>query len=128
MKYSKQRELILKTLQQNMIHPTVDHIYELVKKELPNISLATVYRNLNSLAETGVIRRIQGLDNAVRFDHNMCNHYHFICTKCNKVYDVPQDIAPDLSDKLSAETGLTAKTYDITFKGVCHECQKKKQN
>lgn len=111
-----------------MIHPTVDHIYELVKKELPNISLATVYRNLNSLAETGVIRRIQGLDNAVRFDHNMCNHYHFICTKCNKVYDVPQNIAPNLSDKLSAETGLTAETYDITFKGVCHECQKKKQN
>ncbi len=111
-----------------MIHPTVDHLYELVKKELPNISLATVYRNLNSLAETGVIRRIQDLDNAVRFDHNMCNHYHFICTKCNKVYDVPQNIAPNLSDKLSAETGLTAETYDITFKGVCHECQKKKQN
>ena len=58
MKYSKQRELILKTLQENVIHPTADEIYHLARKEMPSLSLATVYRNLNQLAENNVIRKI----------------------------------------------------------------------
>lgn len=124
MKYSKQRELILKTIQNNMIHPTADHVYELVREEMPNISLATVYRNLNMLTQTGMIRRIDGLDGSVHFDHNMCNHYHFICTKCNKVYDVPYDIAPELTDKVNSETGLLVESYDITLKGTCYKCRK----
>lgn len=124
MKYSKQRELILKTIQNNMIHPTADCVYELVRGEMPNISLATVYRNLNMLAETGMIRRIVGLDGSVHFDHNLCNHYHFICTKCNKVYDVTYDIAPGLADKVNAETGLDVESYDINLKGICHSCKK----
>lgn len=124
MKYSKQRELVLKAIQENMIHPTADHVYELVRKEIPNISLATVYRNLNMLAESNVIRRIDGLDGSVHFDYNMCNHYHFICTKCNKVYDVPYDIAPGLVDKVNAETGLDVESYDITLKGTCNKCKK----
>ncbi len=124
MKYSKQRELVLKTLQENMIHPTADCVYELVRKEIPNISLATVYRNLNMLAESGVVRRIDGLDGSVHFDHNMCNHYHFICTKCNKVYDVPYDIAPGLVEKVFNETRLYVESYDIALKGICQKCQK----
>jgi len=95
MKYSKQREHILKTLRENVIHPTADEIYALARKGMPSLSLATVYRNLNQLAENGIIRRIDGLDGSVHFDHNLCKHYHFICTKCNKVYDVAYDIAPD---------------------------------
>ena len=125
MKYSKQRELVLKTLQQNMVHPTADYVYELLKKELPSLSLATVYRNLNQLAENGMIRKIEGLDGAIHFDHNLEKHYHFICTKCNKVYDVPYDVAPDLADKVSAQTGLIIENYDISFKGICPECHKK---
>lgn len=57
MKYLKQREIILRTLQQNAIHPTADKLYELVKKKLPDISLATVYRNLNQMAELGIIKK-----------------------------------------------------------------------
>ncbi len=125
MKYSKQRELILKTLQEHMVHPTADYIYEVLKKELPSISLATVYRNLNQLAENGMIKKIEGLDGSVHFDHNLSKHYHFICTKCNKVYDVPYDVAPDLADKVLSQTGLIIESYDISFKGICPECHKK---
>ncbi len=108
-----------------MVHPTADYVYELLKKELPSLSLATVYRNLNQLAENGMIRKIEGLDGAIHFDHNLEKHYHFICTKCNKVYDVPYDVAPDLADKVSAQTGLIIENYDISFKGICPECHKK---
>ena len=76
MNYSKQRELVLKTLQENMIHPTADQVYELMRKEMPKISLATVYRNLNQLAEKGIIRRISGLNGSVHFDHDIEKHYH----------------------------------------------------
>ena len=125
MKYSKQRELVLKTLQENICHPTAEHIYALLKKELPSISLATVYRNLNQLAANGMVKKIEGLDGSIHFDHNLSKHYHFVCTKCNKVYDVPYDVAPDLGKNVSAKTGLIIENYDITFKGICPECHKK---
>lgn len=125
MKYSKQRELILKVLSENIVHPTAEFVYEIIKKEMPNISLATVYRNLNQLAANGVIKKAEGLDGRVHFDHNTHQHYHFICSRCNKIYDVPYDIAPDLGQKVFARTGMTVKNYDLCFKGICSDCQNK---
>ena len=58
MKYSRQRELILKTLKENCIHPTAEQLYELIRREEPTVSLATVYRNLNLLAENGMVKKI----------------------------------------------------------------------
>lgn len=122
MKYSKQRELILVTLRNNVIHPTADQIYALLHQEHPTISLATVYRNLNQLAEMNIIRKITGLDGSTRFDHNTHKHYHFICSKCNKVYDVPHEIVPDLPAKVEAETGFEVESCEIAFKGMCPDC------
>lgn len=124
MRYSRQRELTLQVLQEKVCHPSADFIYEKMKQKMPNISLATVYRNLNQLAEAGIIRKIEGLDGAVHFDHNTHNHYHFVCIKCNKVYDVPYDVAPNLNDEVLERTGLQVITHDITFKGICQHCQK----
>ena len=124
MKYSRQRDLILKALRENVVHPTADFIYTVLKEKEPNLSLATVYRNLNLLANEGIIRKIEGLDGVAHFDHNTHNHYHFICSKCNKVYDVPYDIAPDLAEKVLAATGKAAESCEITFKGLCCDCKK----
>lgn len=124
MKYSRQRELILKTLRENGIHPTAEQLYEFIRQEEPTISLATVYRNLNLLAENGVIKRIDGLEGTTHFDHQTHDHYHFICTKCHRVFDVPYDIAPDLAASAAKETGLCITSYDISFRGLCKDCQK----
>lgn len=123
MKYSRQRELVLRALRENIVHPTADYIHTILKKELPSISLATVYRNLNLLADCGEILKINGLDGAVHFDYNTHKHYHFICTKCNKVYDVPEDVAPNIRNNVNEQTGLTVLSSDITFKGICRDCQ-----
>ena len=123
MNYSKQREIILRILKENPIHPTADTLYDLVRDELPNVSLATVYRNLNQLAEIGMIRKICALDDKVHFDHNLESHYHFICIKCKKVYDVPYDVAPDLAKALREHTGLEALAADVLFKGICNHCK-----
>ena len=124
MNFSKQRELILDVLRQNPIHPTADKLYELVRTLMPSISLATVYRNLNQLVDNGSIRKISGLDGAVHYDHCVEKHYHFICTCCNKVYDVPYNVAEDLEQKLKSFTGLEAQSTELTFKGLCSDCQK----
>lgn len=96
MKYSRQRELILKSLRENCIHPTAEQLYDFIHQEEPTVSLATVYRNLNLLAENGMVKKIEGLDGTAHFDHQTHDHYHFICTRCGQVFDVPYDIAPDL--------------------------------
>ncbi len=125
MKYSKQRELILKILTENVVHPTADFVYEKIKKEMPTISLATVYRNLNQLAENGMIKKVESLDGSVRFDYNTHPHHHFICTSCNKVYDISHDIFPDPEEKVFVGTGMIVKSYDFSFKGICADCHSK---
>ena len=124
MKYSKQRELILKTLQENPIHPTADEIYQLLRLELPSISLGTVYRNLNQLNESGEVMKITGLDGSIHFDHNTHKHYHFICNKCNKVYDIPAKAIPNIENSVEECTGLHVSECELVLKGLCRDCQK----
>lgn len=123
MNYSKQREIIYNTLKTNVVHPTAEYIYELLKKRHPNISLATVYRNLNQMASAGIIKRIEGLESSVHYDHNTHEHYHFICDKCKKVFDIDADIAPDIEDKTFAKTGFAILGHEITFHGFCADCK-----
>lgn len=125
MNYSRQREIILETLRENVVHPTAEYLYELVKEKDPNMSLATMYRNLNKLADNGIIKKIEGLETSSHFDHNTHEHYHFICDKCKKVFDVPFEIAPDVAAKTEQKTGFTVKGYDIAIHGICSSCKEK---
>ncbi len=123
MRHSKQRDVILQTLTDNPIHPTAEQLYAMVKPLAPAISLATVYRNLNLLAENGIIKKICGLDGTSHFDHNIHNHYHLLCSKCGKVYDVPYNIAPRLSEDVLAQTGMIVESCDIAMRGICNNCK-----
>ena len=85
--YSRQREIILETLKEVNIHPTAEELYKLVNRKYPKISKSTVYRNINILVESNVIRKIKMLSGADRFDYICKEHYHAICEKCGKVFD-----------------------------------------
>ena len=87
-KYSRQREGILRNLQSRRDHPTADMIYDSVRKEYPNISLGTVYRNLTFLTETGQIIKISTQMGADRYDGFIKPHNHFICRECGMVEDM----------------------------------------
>lgn len=125
MNYSRQREIILETLQANVVHPTAEYLYAVLKAKAPNISLATLYRNLNQLADNGVIKKIDGLEAPSHYDHNTHEHYHFICDECKKVFDVSSDVAPDIVRKTEEETGFIVKKHDIIFNGICRDCLEK---
>ncbi|MCS7229527.1 MAG: transcriptional repressor [Candidatus Kryptonium sp.] len=126
---SKQREAILRILQSTDIHPTADWIYDQVRKVIPNISLGTVYRNLNLLKDEGLIREvtIQGSSSA-RYDANLEPHHHFICLKCNSVYDLPA-----YGVGLNIESYLAGKDFEIKFVkidifGICDRCHSSEKN
>ncbi len=125
MNYSRQREIILETLQANVVHPTAEYLYAVLKAKAPNISLATLYRNLNQLADNGVIKKIDGLEAPSHYDHNTHEHYHFICDECKRVFDVSSDVAPDIVRKTEEETGFIVKRHDIIFNGICRDCLEK---
>ncbi len=125
MNYSRQREIILETLQANVVHPTAEYLYAVLKAKAPNISLATLYRNLNQLADNGVIKKIDGLEAPSHYDHNTHEHYHFICDECKRVFDVSSDVAPDIVRKTEEETGFIVKKHDIIFNGICRDCLEK---
>lgn len=123
MNYSRQREIILETLKANVVHPTAEYIHDVLKKTEPNISLATVYRNLNQLASFGIIKKIEGLEQSVHYDHNTHEHYHFICDNCKKVFDIEANVAPDIETKTHDKTGFLIHGHEINFHGLCSECQ-----
>ena len=126
MNYSKQREKILDVLSNNAVHPTAEVLLELLKSENANIGFTTLYRNLNQLAQAGIIKKIDGLETSAHFDHNTFEHYHFICEKCGKVFDIPANVAPDLVKNTQSATGFDIAGQDIVFHGVCGDCKKRK--
>lgn len=122
---TKQRKTILEVLKSTDSHPTADWIYEQVKKDIPNISLGTVYRNLNLLAEKGKIDVINYANNQSHYDGNTKNHYHFRCSKCGNVYDLHMDIfEKEIDDFVENNTDFKVDSHRLEFYGVCPECQK----
>lgn len=116
-RYSRQRAEILKIVQGTNSHPTADWVYEQARAIIPNISLGTVYRNLNLLVEEGVIQRVLLGDGVVRYDGKLGHHHHFICAKTGKIYDVELPFDASLLKELAARTGLKATAYKIEFYG-----------
>ena len=123
MNYSKQRETILDTLREYAVHPSAEQLFEKVHVKDKTISKGTLYRNLNLLAESGIIKKIDGLDTAAHFDHNTHEHYHFICNKCKKIYDIEKEDVKIPEIKQNDEFIIT--NHEIIFKGICKDCQKK---
>ncbi len=122
MRYSHQREGILKNLQSRRDHPTADMVYESVRKDQPNISLGTVYRNLSLLAECGQIIKISTGVGPDHFDGFVEPHCHFICRSCGDVLDM--DYVPDkdiLADTSKTFSG-SIESFELQFFGKCEKC------
>ncbi|KER11152.1 MAG: hypothetical protein HY22_00045 [[Candidatus Thermochlorobacteriaceae] bacterium GBChlB] len=116
-RYSRQREEILKLVLSTDSHPTADWIYEHAREIIPNISLGTVYRNLNLLVDERKINRLVMDDGVVRYDGNLREHHHFICTKTGKIIDIEQPLAENILEEFRKKTGLNASSYKIEFYG-----------
>lgn len=121
-RYSKQREAVLKALRKSTTHPSAEEIYLEVKKEIPNISLGTVYRNLSLLKNEDEIMGFFPFSDSEHFDKSSKPHQHFCCEKCGKIFDV--NVNTDLTDKSVEEIlDCKIKSSKILFYGLCSECK-----
>lgn len=122
MKYSKQRELIYKTVMENPVHPSADMVYAMVRKELPNISLGTVYRNLNLLSEQGALQKISMPNASDHFDGRVEDHCHMLCEKCGHVCDIDAPYLEELTQRMRGEGNFRVTGCHVYFTGICGEC------
>lgn len=118
-RYSRQRELIYQVLKDTHEHPTADMVYRALKPDNPNLSLATVYRNLNLLAREGRIVRMPFP--VERYDAITSPHPHLVCSSCGCVTDLELPYDPAL-DQAAAKNGCRVTGHSILFTGLCAQC------
>lgn len=121
-KYSRQRESIKEYLAGTKDHPTADMVYMNVRKLYPNISLGTVYRNLNFLVEQKEAVKLSCGDGFERFDGNVEPHYHFVCRGCGRVLDLEMDSLEHINTLAAAKFGGMIEGHSVMFYGRCAEC------
>ncbi len=120
---TKQRKVILEELRKLTSHPTASTMYEIVRRQLPKISLGTVYRNLELLTELGMIQKLEASSEEARFDGNPAEHFHVRCMDCGRVDDL-LDVPPDfIMSRIKEFSGYKIYGYKIEFSGSCPDCR-----
>jgi Fur family ferric uptake transcriptional regulator len=127
LRMTNQREIILRELRKSKRHLSADELYDIVKKVMPRISLATVYRNLEILSEAGMIGKLEISGRQKRFDFDVSDHDHIYCVMCHKVDNLDIERKNIDSEQLGATAGYTITGYRVEIIGICPECQKKEK-
>lgn len=126
--YSKKRVAILEAVRSTNTHPTAEWVYQKLKPDYPDLSLGTVYRNLASFKEQGIIMSVSVVDGREHYDGNTLPHTHFICLECGAVLDVPGDfISKAQISKAVKICGFKVVSSEVMLKGICSDCLKKKK-
>lgn len=123
LRMTHQREILLDELKRSKTHPTADELYGYIRKRLPRISLATVYRNLEILSRAGLIQKLEVSGRQKRFDWNPEQHNHIFCTQCQGVDNIPTPDAQAPYIGPMQEKGYCITGCRIEFFGLCPKCQ-----
>ena len=122
-KHFRKRDAILTYLQSSTAHPSAEMVYADLKQQIPDLSLGTVYRNLNLFKEQGAAISVGTVKGVERFDGNTCPHVHFFCTDCGAVLDLPKiDVPQQLVSTAAGQIGGTVEQCQMTFTGLCRDC------
>lgn len=125
MRLTTQRQIILEELSKVTSHPTANEVYDMVRKRLPRIGLGTVYRNLELMADSGIILKLEVGGTQKRFDATTETHYHIRCTQCDRVNDIEIEVQHHIDDVASAASKYKILGHHIEFSGICENCQNK---
>ena len=120
-RFTRQRQIILEEVQKRESHPNATEIYEAVRQRIPNISLGTVYRGLGLLVGLGLIRRLEQEDSS-RFDFNLSEHYHLVCTNCKQIFDIDTSILEKLNTHGLEADGFEINGLKLQLHGLCPSC------
>jgi len=129
MLYSKQREQILDIFLKAEKHPTVNDLYELVRKKNPKIGLATVYRTMEVICDAGLARKLDFGDGTKHYEHKYKHqhHHHLVCLKCGKIIEITSGKIEAIQRQLAKKHGFTISRDTMKIFGVCKTCKRKEK-
>lgn len=122
MRLTTQRQIILEELGKVTSHPTANEVYDMVRKRLPRIGLGTVYRNLELMAGSGIILKLEVGGTQKRFDATVAPHYHVRCTSCGKVDDIDIKVQNQINQVAAHASNYMILGHHIEFSGICPKC------
>lgn len=122
-KHFRKRDAILSYLRHTDQHPSAETVYAELKKEIPDLSLGTVYRNIALFKQQGLIKSLGNVNGVERFDGTVVPHVHFVCSACGEIRDLTQLHVPQLlCDKAASEADAVVEQCMLTFLGTCSDC------
>jgi Fur family peroxide stress response transcriptional regulator len=124
LRLTPQRDILLRAISRMTGHPTTDEFVHEVRRILPTVSHATVYRNVHELVRAGLIGTLERSGGAVQFEINQEHHHHFICSGCGQVWDVYlDDVDVTIDEQRSALNGFRIERRDVQLHGQCAQCR-----
>jgi Fe2+ or Zn2+ uptake regulation protein len=120
---TRQREAVLRAARSAGEHPTAERIYEAVRREIPRISLGTVYRNLQKLVTEGELTLAPVGERSARFDPMTAPHDHFVCERCERIFDVMRDRVRAVDFETLSTQGFEVRTHTLSIYGTCPTCR-----
>jgi Fur family peroxide stress response transcriptional regulator len=114
--------IIYRALASTDTHPTPEAIYDRVKREVPAISLGTVYKNIKVFTEAGLLREVNVLHDSLRLDANLWNHHHLVCTRCKAVIDIPEEKLEPVRLRGELPGGFLPDRCTVEILGICASC------
>lgn len=128
-RYSKKRQSIIECVKNTKTHPTAEWVYNELKPLYKDLSLATVYRNINELVKSGKINSLGTVLDKERFDGDTTPHAHAVCARCGKIIDVTEVTIPkEVTDKVQDKTEFKVTYSNVQFVGICSDCIKDGKN
>jgi len=118
-----QRTVIYRVLVESRDHPSPEVVYERVSREIPEISRATVYKNIHTFIDAGLLREVSELHQTNRLDANLERHHHLICTRCRKVVDYDDDQLDGVRATHTEPDGFQVTEYRVEIRGLCSACR-----
>lgn len=117
-----QRTLIYRELLATGEHPTPESVYERVREQIPSISLGTVYKNIKTFLDAGLVREVSLHHGTQRLDPNTEPHHHLVCTRCRRIFDLPTSAVDPPKLKSRLKSGFRVEKTSIELLGSCAEC------
>jgi Fur family transcriptional regulator, peroxide stress response regulator len=124
-----QRQVIYREMLLMGGHPSPEAVYERVRQEIPSISLGTVYKNIKTFVDTGLLREVSLHHGSLRLEANFEPHHHLVCTKCREIFDVPEkDLAPVRHTQFRGilPKGFRIEKISVELLGVCGPCARQR--
>ena len=122
--FTHQRRVIGEMLLANPGHHSPDEIYAAVREKVPSISLGTVYKNIRTFVETGILREVSVHHGSMKLEFGLHAHHHLVCTRCRTIEDIEETAIEPIRLRGKAPKGFEIQRYSVDILGLCARCRR----